>query len=164
MVAIDANALLVLLLGLMNPKIIKTHKRTSIYCEEDYHNLLLIIGDIEKLIILPNVWTEVDNLLNNFRGSRKKLYIDTFRNTVNKTSEEYLATNKIDKNNIFYDLGLTDTLLLKLSEKCEMLITADSELSDYASAFGAKVYDMVKERNLRLNKDTGFNSVSAMYP
>ena len=36
----------------------------------------------------------------------------------------------------FYDLGLTDCLLLEYSKKCELLIISDSKLSDYAIANG----------------------------
>ena len=47
------------------------------------------------------------------------------------------------------DLGITDTLLLQVAKQCQLLITNDSRLSDYAIANGVLVYDMVKERNNR---------------
>jgi len=75
MILIDANALVVLLIGIIDPRLFKTHKTTSIYEEQDYYDLLAIIGDLKNLVVLPNVWTEVDNLLNNFSGNYK--YIPT---------------------------------------------------------------------------------------
>jgi hypothetical protein len=36
MILIDTNALVVLLIGLIDPKLFKTHKRVSIYEEEDF--------------------------------------------------------------------------------------------------------------------------------
>lgn len=68
---IDTNSLIILVLGLMDPRMIDTHKRTSIYDKSDFKALLSIIGDLKTLVIIPNVWTELDNLLNSFQGERK---------------------------------------------------------------------------------------------
>ncbi len=68
MIVIDTNALVILVLGLMDPRLIEGHKRTSIYDARDFDDLLTRIGDVKQLLIIPNVWTEVDNLLNGFTG------------------------------------------------------------------------------------------------
>ena len=147
---IDANALVILLLGLMDPKIIRTHKRTSIYEEQDFYDLASLIGNIESLIVLPNVWTEVDNLLNNFTRGHKEKYIKEIINTIKLTTEKFLDSKTGSESFGFYDLGLTDSLLLEYSKECELLITSDSRLSDYAIANGITVYDIVKNRNERI--------------
>jgi hypothetical protein len=147
---IDANALIILLLGLMDPKLITKHKRTSIYEEQDFDDLVSFIGTIESLIVLPNVWTEVDNLLNNFNRGYKEKYIEQITNTIKLTSEKYLESKIGTVSFGFLDLGLTDSLLLEYSKECELLITSDSKLSDYAIANGIIVYDIVKNRNERI--------------
>ncbi len=80
MIIIDANALVVLLVGSINPRLIENHKRTSIYSEEDFEELLLAVKDFKKLVVLPNVWTEVDNLLNSFSGDYKYQYVRILTN------------------------------------------------------------------------------------
>jgi uncharacterized protein YaiI (UPF0178 family) len=45
---------------------------------------------------------------------------------------------------------VTDSLLLEYSKECELLITSDSKLSDYAVASGISVFDLVKNRNERI--------------
>ena len=147
---IDTNALIILLVGLVDPVLIKSHKRTSIYEEQDFFNLISLIGDFNNLVVLPNVWTEVDNLLNNFGRGYKKKYIDEISQTIKITSEKYLNTKTAITSSGFYDLGVTDSLLLEYSKQCEFLITSDSLLSDYALANGVKVFDLVKIRNERL--------------
>uniref|UniRef100_UPI004049843B hypothetical protein n=1 Tax=Flavobacterium sp. TaxID=239 RepID=UPI004049843B len=147
---IDTNALVVLLLGLMNPKLINQHKRTSIYEEEDFYDLVALVGNLEDLVVLPNVWSEVDNLLNNFNRGHKEKYVEQLTNTIRITTEKFLEAKTATLSYGFYDLGLTDTLLLEYSKECELLITSDSILSDYAIANGIKVYDLVKNRNNRL--------------
>jgi hypothetical protein len=147
MIVIDSNSLVVLLVGIIDPKLISTHKRTSIYTPQDFLDLLQVIREIENLIVLPNVWTEVDNLLNNFSGNYKWIYVNEIKNIINKTSEKYLQSKLgVDKLD-FFDIGLTDSLIIELGKECDFIITSDSELSDFAIANGIKVYDMVKHRN-----------------
>lgn len=150
MILIDSNSLIVLILGLMNPSLINSHSKTSIYEEEDFYNLLAAIKSIESIVVLPNIWTEVDNLLNKFNGGYKDLYVAKMINTIKITSEKYLESHLVENNNAFYDLGLSDTLILEFAKECEMLITSDSALSDYARAFGINVYDMKELKNERL--------------
>lgn len=56
---IDTNALVLLLVGLIDPNLLKNHKRTSIYDEEDFREILNVLGNLEQVIVLSNVWTEV---------------------------------------------------------------------------------------------------------
>lgn len=50
----------------------------------------------------------------------------------------------------FYDLGLTDALILHEARNCQLLITSDSKLSDHAIAHGIQVYDLIKAKNEKL--------------
>lgn len=150
MILIDTNALIVLLIGLMDSRLISSHKRTSIYEEQDFYDLLSIIGEFNKLVVLPNVWAEVDNLLNNFGGNNKYSYILKLIETMKSATEEFIGSLEGAESESFFDLGLTDSLILKQAKKCELLVTSDSRLSDYAIANGIKVYDLVRNRNHRL--------------
>jgi len=150
MILIDTNSLLVLMIGLIDIRQVKTHPRLSIYDEDDYFNdLLSLIPDFRSLVVLPNVWTEVDNLLNNFQGYLKDRYVFEIKNLIKKSTEKYLETIQATEDYAFYDLGITDSLLLNYAAQCEMLITSDSKLSDYAISRGIKVYDLVQEKNRR---------------
>jgi len=149
MILIDTNALIVLLLGIIDKRLINRHERTSIYNEQDFNDLLAIIGSFDKLIVLPNVWTEVDNLLNRLHGRYKDRYVQEIIKTIKSTTETYLESVKAAESVGFFDLGLTDSLLLEHAKGCKLLITSDSQLSDYALGYGIRVYDMVKSRNDR---------------
>lgn len=150
MILIDSNALVVLLIGMIDPNLIDSHKRTSIYEIEDYYELTNVIGNIENLIVLPNIWTEVDNLLNDFSGNYKYQYIMQITEVIKSTSEKYLESKNGASSNSFFQLGLTDSLILEHAKECKLLITSDSKLSDHALAQGIKVYDMVKVRNEKI--------------
>lgn len=150
MILIDTNALVVLLVGLVDVRLISKHKRTSIYEEQDFHDLTGMVATLDNLVVLPNVWTEADNLLNDFRGNHKYQYLQEIANLVKLSTEKYIESKAVVDSPEFFDLGLTDSLLLSYGTECDLLITSDSALSDYARANGIKVYDMVKSRNQRL--------------
>ncbi len=150
MVVIDTNALVVYVLGLMNPALIETHKRTSIYDKADFEYLLKLTYK-KEIFTLPDILSEVDNLLNKFKGKYRRIYAKKFLDFVKYSSERYLESLIIESNfELFQEIGLTDLKVLELSEQAEYLITADSKLADYASCYGIKVIDLVKNRNVRL--------------
>ncbi len=150
MILIDTNALVLLIVGLIDNDLIGKHKRTSIYDVEDFYLLIQMIGDLNQLVVLPNIWTEVDNLLNNFSGLYKHPYVEKITEIIRVTSEKYLDSVSGTEIHSFYELGLTDSLILEYAKECKFLITSDSKLSDYATAYGIKVYDIVKQKNIRL--------------
>lgn len=150
MILIDTNALVVLLVGLVDVRLIAKHKRTSIYEEQDFHDLTGRVAALDNLVVLPNVWTEADNLLNDFRGNHKYQYLQEIAGLVKLSTEKYIESKAVVDSPEFFDLGLTDSLLLTYAVECDLLITSDSALSDYAIANGIEVYDMVKSRNQRL--------------
>jgi hypothetical protein len=159
MILIDANSLVILLLGLIDPRLIGKDSRSSIYAEEDFNDLLNVVGTLERLVVLPNIWTEVDNLLNGLSGSYKYVYVKKITDTIKATSEKYLSSLVGTESPAFYDLGLTDSLILEYSKECELLVTSDSRLSDYALAYGIRVYDMVKAKNEKIGKIRGLNEL-----
>ncbi len=147
MILIDTNAFVLLIVGLVDINLISKHKRTSTYSKEDYDKLTSIIKSYERLVVLPNVWTEVDNLLNRFSGKYKWEYIKRLKEIVSLSSEKYLKSTLGIHSEYFVELGLTDSLLLELGKDCDLLITADSSLADIARAYDIKVYDLVEEKN-----------------
>ena len=151
MILIDTNALVILLIGLINPSLIRRHRRTSIYEEQDFYDLITLIGSFDKLTTLPNIWTEVDNLLNNsFSGEQKYKYVQEITALIKASSERLVESVKATENIHFSEIGITDSLILDYAKECDILITSDSQLSDYALAYGIYVYDLVKIRNERL--------------
>ena len=147
MIVIDSNALVVLILGLIDESLLGKHKTASVYTRDDFYKLLSVIQNFENLLVLPNIWTEVDNLLNNFGGNYRRNYVLKMREVVSKSSAKYLKTRFATATYLFENIGLTDALIIEISKDCDFLITSDSQLSDYATANGILVYDMIKERN-----------------
>lgn len=151
MIFVDTNALILLVVGLIDKSLISSHKRTSIFESVDFENLAFLIGDLQKVVTTPNVLTEVDNLLNNFQRGHRWAYYQVLRELIAKFTEKFLASKRIIDSNPFFELRLTDSGVLEICKECDFLVTGDSRLSDYAKAVGIKVVDLVKIRNERLN-------------
>jgi len=150
MILIDTNALIILIMGRINPKLINNHRRTSIYDEQDYYNLIEFVKDVNRIITLPNILTEVDNLLNSDLGKYHYEYTKVFLEFLQQSNEKYFETKKIIESQHFLNLGLTDSAIIEVAKDCEFLITADSELSDFAKANSINVIDLVEIKNFKL--------------
>lgn len=147
MIILDTNILIILIIGMINPDLISKNKRTSIYNEQDYINILNFISN-KEIVVLPNIWTELDNLLNNYYDNMyNNLYIQSFKKVVQKASEKYLKTNSVVNEYYFSQIGLTDSLIIQCAKDCDFLMTADSKLSDYAKSCGINVVDIVALKN-----------------
>ncbi|MFC3415767.1 PIN domain-containing protein [Algoriphagus hitonicola] len=151
MIFVDTNALILLIVGLIEKSLIASHKRTSIFESDDFENLAFLIGDLGKIVTTPNVLTEVDNLLNNFQKGHRWDYYLVIRELIAKSTEKFLESKKIIDFDSFFEVGLTDSGVLEICKNCNFLITGDSKLADYPNAYGIKVVDLVKIRNERLN-------------
>lgn len=152
MIIIDTNSLIVLVLGLINPNLINSHRRTSIYDKKDFDFMIEKIQDLKNLIIFPNVWTELDNLLKDFSGKLKNDYINQVRFLSKTSTESFMSSNLAFELHSIYDLGLTDSIILNYAStsKCDFVITSDSTLSDHLIANGVLVIDLVKIKNNKI--------------
>ena len=150
MIFIDTNALIVLVVGMIDKSLISSHRRTSIYEIVDFENLAYLIGDLDRIVTTPNVLTEVDNLLNNFQKGHRWTYFQVLKELISNSTEQFIQSKLCLNLDAFFELGLTDTGVLEICKNCDFLITGDSRLSDYASAYGIKVVDLVKIRNQRI--------------
>ena len=150
MIFIDTNALIVLVVGMIDKSLISSHRRTSIYEIVDFENLAYLIGDLDRIVTTPNVLTEVDNLLNNFQKGHRWTYFQVLKELISNSTEQFIQSKLCLNLDAFFELGLTDTGVLEICKNCDFLITGDSRLSDYASAYGIRVVDLVKIRNQRI--------------
>lgn len=151
MILVDTNALVIVVLGLMDIKLINSHKTTSIYEEEDFYTIMhLIDNDLKNILAIPNTLTELDNLLNSFGGSYKHIYHTTIRKILLETTEKNFTSLSVVDSPYLSMLGLTDSIILNIADHFDALITTDSLLSDVANANGITVFDMVRSRNDRI--------------
>lgn len=128
---IDTNLLLVLCTGKYDTNMIGKNNRTESYTLEDYIILERIVKEFNILFTLPNILTELSNLVT-LKGDKLKHFSSFLIDFINDFTEEYIESRQICKNDAFKRLGLSDTgiILTSIEKKC-LVITADLDLASY---------------------------------
>ena len=131
---IDANLLVLLVIGSVDRKLIARHGRTRRFTPEDYDRLLRIIEPLDRVFVTPNALTEASNLLN--KKPRDARLLPQLRNLIELSKEEVVVSAAAARNSAFARLGLADTALLEVVSEERPLITVDLELYNAALAQG----------------------------
>lgn len=129
---IDANLLLLLVVGNTDPQLIRSHKRLKAYIEEDFDALREMIVSSNGVVVTPNIVTETSNLLDHIGGPARTSLVETLRQMIGDTPEEYVTSRAAASAPEFARIGLSDCAILDLVGEDRLLLTADFDL--YQSA------------------------------
>lgn len=127
-VVIDANLLVLLVVGLVSRDLIGVHKRTRSFEPADFDLLLQLLNQYQEVIVTPNVMTEASNLASHsaeptLSAVRRQLAV-----LAQAQREEYRPSASVVGNGEFLRLGLTDCSLLDIVADGIPLVTADLDL------------------------------------
>lgn len=126
-IVIDTNILLLLFIGEFNVNMIENYSRTSIFTEEEFCILKNICNYMNKIIITPNILTEVNNLS---KGLNPSYYL-RFQEIVENLTEKNFSSKVLCRNELFSKFGITDVSILKIAEEGFLVITDDNKLFGY---------------------------------
>ena len=146
-VVIDTNLLLLFIVGTTDKAYIGMHKRLkSDYTEHDFLLLVVLISQFSDIVLLPHIVTETSNLISHIDDPARSKILKVFKNLINTVTELPIASAAGVARDEFYQLGITDAVILHL---CTMeiygikptLITTDGELANRANSLGYSVID-----------------------
>jgi hypothetical protein len=123
---IDSNLLLLVVIGAYDIRSIG-RGRTEKYTPNDYRLMLRVINFLERVIITPNIITEVDNLARQTALDKVRL-ARAIRNIWNKISEVYLPSETAISSAHYEKSGITDTHILAMASEYNLIITDDLPL------------------------------------
>ena len=132
---IDANLLVLLVVGETNKALISKHRRTRAYQVEDYKRLVRLINQSgrHQVFVTPNTLTEASNLLAQ-HGEPERSHIFGVLQALIETTEERVVESRVaSRNSNFKRLGLTDAALLEVVSASNPLVTVDFNLYCAAS-------------------------------
>lgn len=144
-IAIDANLLLLLIVGLTSPSYIEKHKRLkNQYTTDDFDLLVLLISEYSPIILLPNTLTETSNLLRYIENPIKSEILQNLKLLMSHSTEMFISSVIAATRVEFLELGLTDAVLLEfISTKYQgfspTLLTVDLKLAIKAEMLGYSV-------------------------
>ena len=130
---IDANLLVLLVVGATDQALIAKHRRLRQFTVEDYGRLIELIGQAGQVFLTPNTLTEASNLLAQHPNPERSRFFKVLRLVITKGEEIVVASKTASRNNAFARLGLTDAALLEVVSEETPLVTVDFDL--FAAAF-----------------------------
>jgi hypothetical protein len=127
-IILDANLLLLLVVGATSRDYIAKHRRLSAYTEADFDLLGKVLATDSKIVVTPNILTETSNLIRYIANPARTQIYRVFRTLVQATEEQYLESRQVVSREEFIRLGLTDSAMLEMATASHILLTADLAL------------------------------------
>lgn len=124
----DANLLLLKIVGDLNPNGIQSFKRTRQFSNRDYETLQILIRPFKRIVTTPHVLAEVSNLAGQIDDRRRKGLFTVFATGIEALSEEYIASADIAPTPAFIRLGLTDAAISAVAKNKLLVLTVDLPL------------------------------------
>lgn len=125
---IDANLLVLFVVGSVDTRIIARHRRLTDYAVADYQTLLELLARASRIFVTPNTLTEASNLLRQHREPERSRLMAGFNILINDSDEIVVASAQAAANPHFGQLGLTDSALLESVSPQTPLLTVDQDL------------------------------------
>lgn len=122
---VDANLLVLLVVGNVDRDDILKHKRTRAYTVSDYEKLSQMLASVKRILVTPNTLTETSNLVcgdERMAAMLRKLIQSSH------IEEVYIDSRTATGRGEFEWLGLTDCGLLELITPETPLLSADFAL------------------------------------
>lgn len=125
-VVIDANLLVLLVVGAIDRRLVGKHRRVKNFTLKDYDLLLDRLQETpHPVVVTPNTLTEVSNLIEDRQDRRFLRQLKEFI----EVSEEVVVASSVASNNRAYEqLGLSDAVILELVSVNRLLSTTDDAL------------------------------------
>ena len=134
---IDANLIVLLVVGSVGRDLISRHRRTSkTFTVEDYDRLIRAISQVDNVRVTPNTLTEASNLLGQHREPQRSQLLLKLRAFIEQSTETVVASVDAVRHEVFPRLGLTDAALLEVVSADAQLLTVDLNLYHAALARG----------------------------
>jgi predicted nucleic acid-binding protein len=125
---VDANLLVLYVVGNVNRDRIETFKRTNRYKASDFDLLTRWLDQFDSLVTVSHVWAEVSNLTD-LKGPERSQARQFLKHAISILEEEEIRSLTASQSTVFPDLGLTDAAIevVARSTNCEVL-TDDLDL------------------------------------
>ena len=133
---IDANLIVLLVVGLVGRDLIARHRRTRTFDVEDFDRLTRAIFRVGSVRVTPNTLTEASNLLGQHGEPQRSRLLLKLRALIEQSPEIVVASVDAVRHDVFPRLGLTDAALLEVVSADAPLLTVDLDLYVAALASG----------------------------
>ena len=107
-VFVDANLLVLLVGGTLDPAIIGRHRRLQAFDPEDFECMQQVVSKFKHVLVTPNTLTEASNLLGQHGEPERSRLLATLGVLIHESPEVVVASTEAADHPVFPRLGLTD--------------------------------------------------------
>lgn len=125
---IDANLLVLFIVGRTSRKLIAKHRRLREFSVDDYERLVRMLRTVRGIVVTPNTLTETSNLLAQHNEPDRSRFFDVLRYTIENSQEITIASVDACRRPAFQRLGLTDAAVLDIVSAETPVVTVDLDL------------------------------------
>jgi hypothetical protein len=147
---VDANLLVLFLVGAVNKQRILNFKRTQNFTIEDFDLLTHLINWFGTLIATPHVLSQASDLAD-LRGKELREIRRKFKLTVDQIEESYEPSRVLVADPVFERLGLADAAIATVGSRGILVVTADLDLQIEVQQRGADALNFNHVRQLAWN-------------
>jgi len=140
-VLIDANLLVLFVVGLFDKRLISNFKHTKQFTPEDFKTLEAFLDNFKVFITTPNIVTEVSNLCGHLHEDKREGYSKVFSSLIKNLKEHYIMSAEVCEMKEFFKLGITDAGVVRLADKDFLVLTDDFALSQALQKQGISVFN-----------------------
>ncbi len=133
---VDANLLVLLVVGSVDRELIAKHRRLSAFTSDDYEILLGRLARVDQIFVTPNTLTETSNLIAYHGEPERSQLFEMLRFIIEESEEVVVTSVDAASNSNFVRLGLTDAVLLERVSAETPVLTVDLDLYLAALAKG----------------------------
>ena len=122
---VDANLLVLLVVGSVDRELIARHRRLRQFTDADYDVLRRMVREAGRVFVTPNTLTEASNLLAQHREPDRSDLLGGLRALIEESEEIVVRSAEAASNAEYVRLGLTDAALLEAVTADTPVLTAD---------------------------------------
>jgi hypothetical protein len=127
-VLLDSNVLLLYVVGMTDRRLIRTHKRTRAFAEEDFDLLCDGLGRFGEIWVTPNILTEASNLAAQAAEPGRSAVLQTLAGFMAGCQEQAVPSATVAGRPAFIRLGLADMATLEVARLVDRVLTDDLAL------------------------------------
>lgn len=145
-VLVDANLLVLYVVGTYDPREIARHKRTRQFTQGDFELLARVLDSFDRVVTTPYVLAEVGNLAAQIGDHARRGVFTALAEVIPELKEEHVPSAELVRTPSFTRFGLTDSSVMHHAKERFLVLSDDFRLTQYLEHHGV---DAINFNHLR---------------
>lgn len=127
-VLVDANLLLLYVVGVYDASHIERFKRTNTFTSDDSDPLARLLGYFETIVTTPPILTEASNFVGQLSEGHRRPCTRLLRRLIPEPEEEHRASSTVSEHDCFFQFRTTDAGIADIAAGTYLVVADDLPL------------------------------------